>query len=168
VIISALMYSFPNFEPVCCFMSSSTAFSWLAYRFLTRQLRWSSIPIRFKNFPVCCDPHKGFSVVNEAVVYVLSWQFDLWFLPFLNQIVHLPGSSHVHILLKPNLKHFELYHANIWNKLNCTVVWTFFGIALLRHCNEQMTFPSSVATAEFSKFADVFSTALLQNHLLQF
>ena len=68
-----------------------------------------------KNFPQFVVIHtvKGVSVVNEAVVYVLSWQFDLWFLPFLNQIVHLPGSSHVHILLKPNLKHFELYHANI-------------------------------------------------------
>ena len=26
-----------------------------AYRFLRRQVRWSSIPIS-KNFPVCCDP----------------------------------------------------------------------------------------------------------------
>ena len=69
------------------------------------------------------------------------WQFDLWFLPFLNQLVHLSGSSQVHILLKPNLKHFELYHANIWNKLNCTVVWTFFGIPLLWHCNEKWPFP---------------------------
>ena len=24
----------------------------------------------FKNFPVCCDPHKGFSVVNEAEVNI--------------------------------------------------------------------------------------------------
>ena len=24
----------------------------------------------FKNFPVCCDPHKGFSVVNEAKLHV--------------------------------------------------------------------------------------------------
>ena len=160
MIISALMYSFPNFEPVCCFMSSSTAVSWLAYRFLTRQLRWSSIPIRFKNFPVCCDPHKGFSVVNEAVVYVLSWQFDLWFLPFLNQIVHLPGSSQVHILLKPNLKHFELYHANIWNKLNCTVVWTFFGIALLCDWNENWHFPVLEPLLSFSKLAGMLSAAL--------
>ena len=27
---------------------------------------WSSH--LFKNFPVCCDPHKGFTVVNEAEV----------------------------------------------------------------------------------------------------
>ena len=24
----------------------------------------------FKNFPVCCNPHKGFNVVNEAEVDV--------------------------------------------------------------------------------------------------
>ena len=24
----------------------------------------------FKNFPVCCDPHKGFNVVNEADVFL--------------------------------------------------------------------------------------------------
>ena len=24
----------------------------------------------FKNFPVCCDPRKGFSIVNKAVVDV--------------------------------------------------------------------------------------------------
>ena len=41
----------------------------------------------FKNFPVCYDPHKGFSIVNEAEVDFLEfscflsngcWQFDLW------------------------------------------------------------------------------------------
>ena len=26
-----------------------------------------------KNFPVCCDPHKGFSVVNEAVEVFLEF-----------------------------------------------------------------------------------------------
>ena len=32
-----------------------------------------------KNFPVCCDPHKGFGIVNKAEVDVfleLSWLFD--------------------------------------------------------------------------------------------
>ena len=31
-----------------------------------------------------------------------------------------------------------------------------------------LTFSSSVATAEFSKFADILSVALLQHHLLRF
>ena len=30
---------------------------WPTYRFLRRQVKWSCIPIFFKNFPVCCDPH---------------------------------------------------------------------------------------------------------------
>ena len=43
----------------------------------------------FKNFPVCCDSHKGFSVVSEAEIDVFleffcffydHWQFDLLFL----------------------------------------------------------------------------------------
>ena len=25
----------------------------------------------FKNFPVCCDPHKGFSIVNETDVFLV-------------------------------------------------------------------------------------------------
>ena len=47
-------------------------------------------------------------------------------LTFLN-----PACISVHILLKPGLKAFEHYLANMWNEPNCTVIWTFFGIALL-------------------------------------
>ena len=38
--------------------------SWPAYRCLRGQVRWPRIPIS-KNFPVCWDPHKGFSVVKK-------------------------------------------------------------------------------------------------------
>ena len=46
--------------------------SWLAYRFLRRQVRWSGIPISLKSFPQFVIIHtvKGFSVVNETEVYV--------------------------------------------------------------------------------------------------
>ena len=44
-----------NLSVVSCLVL--TVASWLAYRFLTRQVRWSDIPIRFKNFPVCHGPH---------------------------------------------------------------------------------------------------------------
>ena len=47
------------------------------------------------------------------------------------------------------------------------VVSTFFGIALLWDWNEN-TFSSPVVTAEYSKFAGVFSAALSQHHLLAF
>ena len=49
-----------------------TVASWLAYRFLRRQVRWSGIPISLKSFPQFVIIHtvKGFSVVNETEVYV--------------------------------------------------------------------------------------------------
>ena len=37
----------------------------------------------------------------------------------------------VHVVLNPSLKDFEQYLANMRNEHSCTVVWTFFGIALL-------------------------------------
>ena len=37
----------------------------------------------------------------------------------------------VHILLKTGLENFDHYFANEWDESNCTVVWTFFGIAFL-------------------------------------
>ena len=37
---------------------------------------WYSHP--FKNFPVCSDPHKGFSIVNEAEVDVFL-EFSCFF-----------------------------------------------------------------------------------------
>ena len=47
----------------------------------------------------------------------------------------------VHILLKPSLRNFEHYLASMWNECNCTVVWTFFGIARLWDWNENWPFP---------------------------
>ena len=45
------------------------------------------------------------------------------------------------MLLKPCLKDFEHYLASMWNELSCTVVWTFFSIALLWDWNENSPFP---------------------------
>ena len=47
----------------------------------------------------------------------------------------------VHVLLKPGLENFEHYFTSMWDKCNCTVVWTFFGIAFLRDCIENGPFP---------------------------
>ena len=35
------------------------------------------------------------------------------------------------VLLNPTLKDFEYYLAGMWNKCNCMVIWTSFGIAFL-------------------------------------
>ena len=37
----------------------------------------------------------------------------------------------VHVLLKPDLENFEHYFASVQDEYNCTVVWAFFGIAIL-------------------------------------
>ena len=37
----------------------------------------------------------------------------------------------VQVLSKPVLENFEHYFANVWDKCNCVIVWTFLGIAFL-------------------------------------
>ena len=117
--------------------------SWSAYRFLRRQVRLIWYSHLLKNFPLFVVIHtiKGFSIANEAEVYVF-----LEFLCFFSDPADIgnliSGSSAfsksslyiwkflVHVLLKPSLKDFENYFASMWNECNCAVVWTFFGIAL--------------------------------------
>ena len=61
------MYPFPNLELVCCSMPVLTLASWLAYRFLKKQVRWSDIPISFRIFQfVEIHTVKGFGIVNKA------------------------------------------------------------------------------------------------------
>ena len=47
----------------------------------------------------------------------------------------------VHVLLKPHLENFEHCFASIWDECNCTMVWTFFGIAFLWYWNENWPCP---------------------------
>ena len=127
---------------------------------------------------VCCDPHKGFGIVNKAEIAVFL-ELSLFFYDP-TDVGHLISCSSVfskyslsiwkftvHILLKPGLDNFEQYFASMWDERNCAVVWTFFGIAFLWDWNEN-TFSSPVATEEFSKFAGILSAALSQHHLLGF
>ena len=44
----------------------------------------------------------------------------------------------IHVLLKPGL---ENYFASIWDECNCSVVWTFCGIAFLWDWNENWPSP---------------------------
>ena len=96
---------------------------------------------------VCCDPHKDFSIVNEADVFLELSFFDP------TDVVNLiSGSSAfsksslnmwkfwVHVLLKPGLENFEHYFASVWDVCNCAVVWTFFGTAFLWDRNENRLF----------------------------
>ena len=72
----------------------------------------------FKNFPICCNLHKGFSIVNEAEVDVFL-EFPGFFYDPLDVGSLISGSStffkprlyiwkfSVHIPLKPSWKDFD-------------------------------------------------------------
>ena len=151
---TALIYSFPNLEPVCCSMSSSN------YCFLTciqisqeaGQVVWYSHLV--KNFPQFIVIHtiKGFCIVNKAEIDVFL-ELSFFFYDPVDVGNLISGSSafsktslsikkfSVHILLKPHLENFEHYFTSMWDECNCGVVWAFFGIAFLWDCNENWTFP---------------------------
>ena len=106
----------------------------------------------FQNFPVCCDPHKGFGIVSKAEIDVfleLSCFFN-----DLADVGNLISDSSaflktslniwkfmVHLLLMPGLKNLGLYFTSVWDECNCVIVWTFFGIAFLWYWNENWPFP---------------------------
>ena len=133
----------------------------------------------FQNFPVYCDPHKGFGIVNKAEIDVFL-ELSCFFHDSADVGNLISGSSAfpktslniwkfiVHILLNPGLENFEHYFASVWDECNCAVVWPFFGIFFSLGLEWKLTFSSPVATAEFSKFAGILSAALSQHHLSGF
>ena len=67
----------------------------------------------------------------------------------------------LNILLKPSLKDFEHQLASMWNKYNCTVIWTFFGIAFLWDWNENWPFPVLCLLMSFPKFLAYWTLEIL-------
>ena len=60
----------------------------------------------------------------------------------------------VHVLLKSNLKDFEHNLTSVWNEYHYMIIVHSLGLEW------KLTIASSVATDEFSKFADALSVAL--------
>ena len=128
-----------------------TVASWLAHRFLRRQVRWSGIPISFRIFhSLLWSTVKG--LVNKAEVDVFLELFS--FFHDSADVGNLMSCSSafsasslniwmfmVHVLLTPGLENFEHYFAGMWDECNCAVVWTFYGIAFLWDWNENWPFP---------------------------
>ena len=87
----------------------------------------------FKNFPVYCEPHKDFSIVNEAEIDI-SLEFPCFFYDPVAVGNLISGSSAfsksalynwkflVLVLLRPSLKDFDYYLASTLNEHSCTVV----------------------------------------------
>ena len=150
-----------------------TVSSWPAYRFLRRQVRWSSIPTPVRTFQfVMIHTVKGFGVVSEAEV-----DFFLEFLCFFyypmndgNLISDFSSftKSSLYIWKFSGLKDFEHYIANMWNESNYIAVWRFFGIAFLWDWNENWPFPVLWPLLNFFRFASILSAVLYQHHLLGF
>ena len=63
----------------------------------------------------------------------------------------------VHVLLEPNLMDFEHYLASMWNKFSCISLDILWHCPSLRLEWKLIFFSTPVATAEFSKFADILS-----------
>ena len=151
---TALMYPFPNLEPVCSSISSSNCCFLTCIQISQEagQVVW--YPHLWKNFPefVVIHTDKGFGIVNKAEVDIFL-KLSCFFDDPMNVGNLISGSSVfsktslgiwkfiVHILLKPGLENFEHYFTRVWDECNCAVVWTFFGFAFLWDWNENWTFP---------------------------
>ena len=154
------MYSYSNFEPVCCSTSSSNCcfLTCIQVSQEAGNVIWYSY--LFKNFPQFAVIHtvKSFSIVKEAEAVFLEFPCFLCDPADIGNLISgsfaFSKSSlyvwkySVHVLLMPSLKDFEHYFAGVWNECNCVVVWTlslpFFGtgmkIDLLQSCGHCRVF----------------------------
>ena len=161
------MYSFPNFQPVHCIMSSSNCYFLTWYRFLRRQVKWSGTPISLRIFHTLLWSTwlKDFIVDNEAEVNVFLEFSCIFYDPIdVDNLISCSSTFSkfslntwkflVHQLLKPSLENFQHFSAGMWDECNCELVWTFFGNAFLWDSNENHL-SSPVATDEISKFAGI-------------
>ena len=130
-----------------------TVASWLAYRFLKRQVRWSGILISFRIFQfIVIHTVKGFGIANKAEIDVfleLSCLFD----DPVDVGNLISGSSAfsktslniwkftVHILQKPSLENFKYHFTSVRDKCNCAVVSALFVIVSLWDQSENWPFP---------------------------
>ena len=148
------MYSFPYFELVRCSISRSNC-CFLTYIQVFQEagkVVWYFYLL--KNFPqfVVFRTVKGFSILEEAEVDVFL-EFPCFPHNQTNAGNLISASSassksslyiwkfSIHILLKPSLKDSEHKLTSMWNDSNCTVVWTFYGIAILWDWKESWPFP---------------------------
>ena len=153
---TAMMYSSPIWKRSVVPYPVLTIASCPAYRFLSRQVRWSGIPICLWIFHSLLwstqSTVKGYNIVNEAEVDVFL-EFPFFFYDPVDCGNLISASSAFskcslyiwkfseQVLLKSSLKDFEHYLASMWNECNYMVVWRFFGIAILWDWNENWPLP---------------------------
>ena len=134
------MYSFPDLEPVCCFMSSSNCCFLTCIQISQKECQVVWYSHLFQNFPQFIVIHtvKGFGIVNKAEIDVFL-ELSCFFHDPTDVDNLISGSSAfskcslkftVHVLLKPGLENFEHYFTT--HKYNhCPCLWIFFRTHLL-------------------------------------
>ena len=149
------MYSFLicNHSVVPC--PVLTVASWLAYRFLRRQVRWSVIPMSLRIFHSLLWSKQS-KTLAQSIKQKEMFSWNSCFFKDPTDVGNLiSGSSDfsksrflnsrwkflVHVLLKPSLKDFEQTLTSLWNEHNCMVVQTSLDIAFLWDWNENWPFP---------------------------
>ena len=166
------MYSFPYLQPSCCSMSSSKCCFLTCIQISQKAGQMIWYPHLLKDFPQFVVIHvvKDFGIVNRAEVDVF-----LELSCFCNDPADVGnlifGSSDfsksslnickitVHVLSNPGLENFADYFARVrWMQLcsSLYILWHCLSLGLER----KLTFPSPIATAEFSKFAAILSAIL--------
>ena len=154
--VYTILYSFPNFEPVCCSASSSHC-CWLIHLQVSLETGQAlQYPHILKNFPQFAVIHtvKGFTIVNESgkkfffffycnclTFSMIPWILTIWSgsSAFSKSCLYFWKLSDC-VPLNPNLKEVGHYLAHMWNEHNAAVVWTFFVIVLLWDWNESDLF----------------------------
>ena len=102
-----------------------TVASWLAYRFLKRQARWSGVPISFRIFQfIVSHTVKDFGIINKAEIDAFL-ELSCFFDDPVDVDNLISGSSAfsktslnirkftVHVLLKPGLENFEHHFTSV-------------------------------------------------------
>ena len=172
---------FPDLEPVCCSMSSSNCCFLTCIQVSQEpgQAVWYSH--LFQNFPQFIVIHtvKGFDIVNKAEIDVfleLSCFFDdpadvgnlISGSSSFSNPAWTSGSSQFTYRWSLTWENFEQYFTCMWDWVqlcsSLNILWHCLSLGL----EWKLTFFSTVATAEFSKFAGILSAALSQHHLLGF
>ena len=146
------MYSFFYLESVCCSMSSSNCcfLTCIQVSQEAGQVVWYFH--LFQNFPQFIVIHtvESFGVVNKAEIDVfleLSCFFD-----DPADVGNLISGSSAFSKTSLNIwkfENFEHYFTSVWD---CVVVWASFGIAFLRHWNENGPFPVLWPLLSFPNF----------------
>ena len=171
------MYSFPNFEPVCCSISSFNCcfLTCIQVSQEAGQVVWYFH--LFKNFPqfVMIQTVQGIGIVNKAEADAFL-QLSCFFHDSANVGNLISGPSafskfslniwkfSVCRLLKPSLENFQHYIASIWKECNRAVVWTFFGTVfgigiksyLLQPCGHCRVFQNFWYTEHSTFIASLF------------